>query len=204
LLKATQAYTRVAFLIGAMYRLLLIDNYDSFTYNLYQMFLELGLDIHVYRNDRITVEEIGRLKPRWIVISPGPGAPKDAGVSKNTIRAFYNKIPVLGVCLGMQAINEVFDGETVLAPVPVHGKKYSIYHRGEAIFAGVPSPFVGARYHSLMARPHSTQLSITARSEDQVIMGMSHVQYPLHGLQFHPESFMTQWGRTLIQNFLSL
>jgi anthranilate synthase component 2 len=187
-----------------MHRLLLIDNYDSFTYNLYQMFLELDLDIQVYRNDRISMEEIERLGPRWIVISPGPGAPKDAGISKDTIRTFYRNTPILGVCLGMQAINEVFDGETVLAPVPVHGKKYSIYHRGEAIFAGVPSPFLGARYHSLMVKPRSPQLAITARSEDHVIMGMSHVRYPLHGVQFHPESFMTQWGRTLIHNFLSL
>ncbi len=187
-----------------MQPLLLIDNYDSFTYNLYQMFLEFGLDIRVYRNDRITLEEMERLKPRWVVISPGPKAPKDAGVSKKTIRTLYKRVPILGVCLGMQAINEIFGGETVLAPIPVHGKKHLIYHQGDAIFAGVPSPFFGARYHSLVVRPRSSQLVITARSGDGVIMGISHVQYPLHGLQFHPESFMTAWGRTLIQNFLAL
>lgn len=187
-----------------MRRLLLIDNYDSFTYNLYQMFLEFDLDIRVYRNDRITIDEIQRLKPEWIVISPGPKAPEDAGVSKEIIKVFHKRAPILGVCLGMQAINEVFGGETVLAPFPVHGKQCLIYHRGDGLFAGVPSPFFGARYHSLMIRQCSSRLVITARSEDGVVMGISHRRYRVHGLQFHPESFMTRWGLTLIENFLGM
>lgn len=187
-----------------MQRLLLIDNYDSFTYNLYQMFLEFDLDILVYRHDRISIEEMEGLEPRWIVISPGPKSPKDAGISKETIKTFYKRIPILGVCLGMQALNEVFGGKTVLAPVPVHGKKHLIHHQAVGLFAGVPSPFFGARYHSLMVKVCSPELVITARSEDGVIMGLSHRCYPLHGVQFHPESFMTQWGRNLIENFLEI
>ena len=185
-------------------RLVMIDNYDSFTYNLVQLFYEFDLKVVVRRHDEIDLAGIEALRPDWLCISPGPKAPADAGISKAVIARFYKDIPILGVCLGMQAINEVFGGRTVLAPVPVHGKRHEIYHNGEAIFAGLPSPFGAARYHSLMVSPTSDELFITARSADNVIMGLSHRSYPLHGVQFHPESFMTAYGRELAANFLRL
>jgi anthranilate synthase component 2 len=192
------------FIVGAVMRLVMIDNYDSFTYNLVQLFYEFDLEVVVRRHDEVDLTGVEALRPDWLCISPGPKAPVDAGISKAVIEHFYKKIPILGVCLGMQAINEVFGGKTVLAPVPVHGKRHEIFHRGEAIFAGLPSPFGAARYHSLMVSPASEALLITARGADGVIMGLSHRNYPLHGVQFHPESFLTAYGRELAANFLRL
>jgi anthranilate synthase component 2 len=185
-------------------RLVMIDNYDSFTYNLVQLFYEFDLEVVVRRHDEVDLAGIKALRPDWLCISPGPRAPADAGISKTAIAHFYKGIPILGVCLGMQAINEVFGGRTVLAPVPVHGKRHEIFHRGEAVFASLPSPFGAARYHSLMVSPASDELVITAHSADGVIMGLSHRRYPLHGVQFHPESFLTDYGRELAENFLAL
>ncbi len=185
-------------------RLLLIDNYDSFTYNLFQLFSTFNIEVFVYRNDEVTVEEISRMKFDWICISPGPKTPKDSGISPEVVRIFYKKVPILGVCLGMQVINEVFGGKTTLAPLPMHGKKDLVYHNGKSIFKGIPSPFLAARYHSLQCYPVGKPLEILARSSDGVVMGISHTEYPVCGVQFHPESFMTEFGREIISNFLSL
>jgi anthranilate synthase component II len=185
-------------------RLVMIDNYDSFTYNLVQLFSEFDLEILVFRHDAITVRQIAGLKPHLLCISPGPKAPAQAGVSKAVIAQFHQQVPILGVCLGHQAINEVCGGVTVRAPVPVHGKRHRVFHQGRGLFKGLPSPFEAARYHSLMAQPASPDLEITAVSEDGVIMGLSHRRFPLHGVQFHPESFLTSHGRTLAANFLEL
>ncbi len=186
-------------------RLLMIDNYDSFTYNLVQLFYDFGLEVKVFRHDAVTVRQIQALRPRWLCISPGPKTPAQAGVSKEVIAHFHRAIPILGVCLGHQAINEVFGGTTVPAPVPVHGKRSQVYHFGGGLFDGLPSPFLAARYHSLMAAPNPPpELEVTAQSGDGVIMGLSHRRYPLHGVQFHPESFLTHYGRELVGNFLRL
>jgi anthranilate synthase component 2 len=186
-------------------RLMMVDNYDSFTYNLVQLFYEFDLEVIVRRHDEVDLAGIEALKPDWLCISPGPKAPANAGISKAVIAHFYRRLPILGVCLGLQAINEVFGGRTVLAPVPVHGKRHEIFHTGQGVFAGLPSPFGAARYHSLMVSPAvEAGLEITARSADGVIMGLSHRQYPLHGVQFHPESFLTDYGRELAANFLGL
>lgn len=185
-----------------MARVLFIDNYDSFTHNLVQMFMRYDLTIDVYRCDKITIKGINRLMPDYIVISPGPKDPSSAGVSIDTVKVFAGKIPILGVCLGMQCINEAMGGATVRAPVPVHGKTSRIYHSEDGIFKKVPSPFTAARYHSLMIHPQSADLKITAKSDDGVIMGIDHVQYPVFGVQFHPESFLTDYGGILIENFL--
>ncbi|NLD35442.1 MAG: aminodeoxychorismate/anthranilate synthase component II [Desulfatiglans sp.] len=187
-----------------MEKLLVIDNYDSFTYNLVQMFMDYGLQIMVYRADRISVEEAISLKPDYILISPGPKDPAHSGISITVIERFYQDVPVLGVCLGMQCINELFGGKTVRAPVPVHGKTSQVTHKGDGIFKNIPSCFTAARYHSLMICPSDDQLTITAMSEDNVIMGISHPEHPLHGVQFHPESFLTEYGDMLIKNFLNL
>jgi len=186
----------------AFMRLLMIDNYDSFTYNLVQLFYEFDLEVLVYRHDAITLAEIEALKPTWICVSPGPKAPAQAGISKAVIAHFYQRLPILGVCLGHQALNEVFGGTTALAPTPVHGKQFQVFHNQSGLFAGLPSPLAAARYHSLMAVPNSADLEVTAWTEDGVIMGLSHREYPLHGVQFHPESFLTQYGRELAANFL--
>jgi len=185
-------------------RLVMIDNYDSFTYNLVQLFYEFNLEVKVFRHDAVTLPEIAALRPDWLCISPGPKAPAQAGISKAVISHFYQEIPILGVCLGHQAINEVFGGTTVRAPVPVHGKRHRVHHHGRGLFAGLPSPFAAARYHSLMAAPASPELEVTAWSEDGVIMGLSHRRFPLHGVQFHPESFLTSHGHALAANFLKL
>ncbi len=185
-------------------RLVMIDNYDSFTFNLVQLFYEFDLEVVVRRHDETTLAEIAAIQPDWICISPGPKAPRDAGISKSVIAHFAPLLPILGVCLGMQALNEVFGGMTELAPVPVHGKRHQVYHHGEGLFAGLPSPFWAARYHSLAVRPTSEDLVVTARSGDGVIMGLSHRRYPLHGVQFHPESFLTEYGWRLAYNFLTL
>jgi anthranilate synthase component 2 len=187
-----------------MATLLVIDNYDSFTYNLVQMFMHYDLDIKVYRSDRITIEQITKLKPDYILISPGPKDPSHAGISIDLIKNFFHKIPIFGVCLGMQCMNEAFGGRTVRAPVPMHGKTSMIQHNNYGIFQGIRSPFPAARYHSLMVEFHQSELVITSRSPDGVIMGMSHPEFPLHGVQFHPESFLTENGFLLVENFLNL
>lgn len=185
-------------------RLAMIDNYDSFTFNLVQLFLEFDIEVLVHRHDAITLDEIEVLGPDWICISPGPRDPAHAGISKDVIRHLGPRIPTLGVCLGMQAINEVFDGETRRAPLPVHGKRHPVHHQGEGIFAGLPSPFWGARYHSLCIEMKSSDLQVLAHSEEGVVMGIQHRRWPICGVQFHPESFLTQYGSELARNFLRL
>ncbi len=185
-------------------RLLVIDNYDSFTFNLVQMFMLYDLDIQVFRSDRLSLTSAEALLPDYLLISPGPRDPAHAGLSIPFIRSWYRRIPVLGVCLGMQCLNEVFGGRTVRAPVPRHGKTSLVHHQGQGLFQDLASPFAAARYHSLMVDVRSESLRITAVSDDQVTMGLSHPEYPLHGVQFHPESFLTQGGTTIIENFLGL
>jgi anthranilate synthase component II len=185
--------------------LLVLDNYDSFTYNLVQMFRIYPLDIDVVRSDRIDLDEIENRRPDYILISPGPRDPAHAGISIPLILRWHRRIPILGVCLGMQCMNEAFGGKTLRSPVPVHGKVSRIAHGGAGIFKGLPSFFNAARYHSLMTVPaDGSPLLITAKSTDGVIMGLSHSKYPLHGVQFHPESFMTECGAQLVANFLSI
>lgn len=184
-------------------RLVMIDNYDSFTFNLVQLFYEFNLDVRVFRNDEITVERVRSLDPDCICISPGPKDPSHAGVSKAVIERLGRTIPILGVCLGMQAINEVFGGSTVEAPVPMHGKTCLVEHCGEGIFSGIPSPFRVARYHSLCIRTHSDDLVPLAVTSDGVPMGIRHRFFPIYGVQFHPESFLSEYGIELVANFLS-
>jgi anthranilate synthase component 2 len=187
---------------------LVIDNYDSFTYNLVQMFRHYPLEIKVFRSDQIDLDQIDDLNPDYLLISPGPKDPAHAGISMPLIKAWHRRVPILGVCLGMQCINEVFGGRTVRSPRPLHGKTSTIHHDARGLFRDVPSPFQAARYHSLMIEPDPTalqgDLTITARTKDQVIMGISHRSYPLHGVQFHPESFLTHHGFVMIENFLKL
>ena len=185
---------------------LLIDNYDSFTYNLYQYLSELGAEIVVHRNDQVTVEECEALAPERIVISPGPGRPSGAGVSTELVRRFAGKAPVLGVCLGHQCICEAFDGEIVGAGEIKHGKTSAISHDGQGVFAGLPDPFTAVRYHSLAADPPSlpNSLTVSARSESGVIMGLRHERFTVEGVQFHPESIATEHGKALLQNFLDM
>lgn len=186
-------------------KLLVLDNYDSFTYNLVQMFRKYPLDIDVVRNDGVELDVIEKSEPNFILISPGPRDPAHAGLSIALIRRWYRHIPILGVCLGMQCMNEAFGGKTVRAPIPFHGKTSHIEHKGTGIFKGLPSPFSVARYHSLMTIPAcNSPLHITAQGPGGIIMGLSHPKYPLHGVQFHPESFMTQHGHQLIENFLNI
>jgi anthranilate synthase component II len=185
-------------------RLVMIDNYDSFTYNLVQLFQEFDLEIAVFRHDEVTLQQIERLEPSWICISPGPKDPEHAGISKAVVARFGPSVPLLGVCLGMQAINEVFGGRTCRAPVPVHGKCSQVTHGGEGVLAGIPSPFRVARYHSLRVDLTSSQLKSLAHAEDHVIMAIQHISWPLCGVQFHPESFMSEYGMEVAQNFLSL
>jgi anthranilate synthase component 2 len=185
-------------------RLVMIDNYDSFTYNLVQLFYKFDLEVLVFRHDAVGLREIEALKPDCLCISPGPKAPAQAGISKEVIAHFHRDIPILGVCLGHQAINEVWGGVTTPSPLPMHGKCSQVHHRGMGLFGGLPSPFKAARYHSLMAVPASEDLEVTAWTTDGVVMGLSHRQYPLHGVQFHPESFLTSYGYDLVANFLKL
>lgn len=184
--------------------LLLIDNYDSFTYNLYHFLGELGARAEVRRNDALTVDEALALRPKAIVLSPGPCDPARAGICLDLIRAAAGKIPVLGVCLGHQAIGEAFGGAVVRAAMPMHGKISRITHAGKGIFSGLPSPFIGTRYHSLtLAREtFPAALEITAESDDGVIMGLQHRELPLYGVQFHPESIASEHGHAVLQNFL--
>ena len=185
-------------------RLLLIDNYDSFTYNLVQAFLVLGADVIVHRNDALSVADAERLAPSHLCISPGPGTPRQAGVSMAMITHFAGRIPVLGVCLGHQSITEVFGGEVVRAPRLMHGKTSLISHDGRGVFAGIPSPCEVGRYHSLIARPETLPavLEVTARTEQAEIMALRHRELVVEGVQFHPESVLTPAGPAMLRNFL--
>jgi anthranilate synthase/aminodeoxychorismate synthase-like glutamine amidotransferase len=185
---------------------LLIDNYDSFTYNLVQYLSELGATVEVHRNDRISLEEIECLAPERIVISPGPKTPSEAGICLETIRRFAGRAPILGVCLGHQAIGEAFGGRVVRAPEIMHGKISPISHDGRTVFAGLPNPFPGTRYHSLIVERQSLPpcLEVSAASPTGLIMGLRHRQMKVEGVQFHPESVMTPAGKHLLENFLRL
>ena len=184
----------------------MIDNYDSFTYNLVQYFGELGKDLKVYRNNKITIAEIEKMRPESIVISPGPCTPKEAGISIEVIKHFAGKIPILGVCLGHQSIGEAFGGDVIRAPYLMHGKTSMIHHDGKTIFAGLPNPFEATRYHSLIIKRETLPavLEVTAWTEDNVIMGVRHRQFKVEGVQFHPESILTGAGKALLGNFLKL
>jgi anthranilate synthase/aminodeoxychorismate synthase-like glutamine amidotransferase len=186
--------------------LLLIDNYDSFTYNLYQYLSELGAQVEVCRNDQITLERIEQMRPEHIVISPGPCTPNEAGLSCAIIRHFGARIPLLGVCLGHQAIGQVYGGRVVRAPTPMHGKTSLIYHHGQGVLRDLPTPFEANRYHSLIVERETlpAELEITAETADGLIMGLRHRSYPVQGVQFHPESIMTPSGKDLLKNFLLL
>ena len=186
--------------------LLLIDNYDSFTYNLFQYLSELGADVHTVRNDQITPDAIEELAPERIVISPGPGRPDDGGISIDVIGRFAGKVPIRGVCLGHQCIGQAFGGEVAGAGEIMHGKSSKISHDGNGIFRGLPNPFEAIRYHSLAITPESVpeSLEVTARSDSGVIMGVRHREYPIEGIQFHPESIMTPVGKDLLKNFLEM
>ena len=184
--------------------LLMIDNYDSFTYNLVQYFAELGADVCVFRNDAITPDEIAALKPDHIVISPGPCSPKEAGISVETIKRFAGKVPLLGVCLGHQSIGAAFGGDIVHAIKPMHGKTSLIHHLDSGVFAGLPNPFTATRYHSLAIRRETLPdcLEITAWTDDDEIMGVRHKTLAVEGVQFHPESILTEHGHDMLRNFL--
>lgn len=186
--------------------LLMIDNYDSFTYNLVQHLGEIGEDIKVFRNDRVTIKDIEELNPERIVISPGPCTPKEAGVSVDVIKYFAGKIPILGVCLGHQAIGAAFGGDIIRAPRLMHGKTSMIYHDGKTIYEGLPNPFEATRYHSLTIKKETLPscLEITAWTDQDEIMGVRHNEFIVEGVQFHPESILTKVGKTLLKNFLKL
>jgi anthranilate synthase/aminodeoxychorismate synthase-like glutamine amidotransferase len=186
--------------------LLVIDNYDSFTYNLVQYFGELGADPVVKRNDAITPEEVEKLRPERIVISPGPGTPADAGISMEVIRRMGKTTPILGVCLGHQCIAETYGGKVVRADRLMHGKTSPIRHEGSGVFAGLPNPFEATRYHSLIVEKNSVPacLRITADTAEGEIMGLQHRDFPVHGVQFHPESILSREGKDLLRNFLTL
>jgi anthranilate synthase/aminodeoxychorismate synthase-like glutamine amidotransferase len=186
--------------------LLVIDNYDSFTYNLVQYLGEMGEEIEVFRNDKISVPEIEKLAPETLLISPGPGTPKDAGISLDVLHHFAGKIPVLGVCLGHQCIGEAFGGKIVLAPRLMHGKTSLIHHNNKNIFHEIPNPFEATRYHSLIIDNDSLPecLEVTAWTEEKEIMGVQHKNYLVTGVQFHPESILTREGKRVLKNFLTL
>ncbi len=186
--------------------LLMIDNYDSFTYNLVQYFGELGEEVEVVRNDEFSVDALRNKKPDYLVISPGPGTPRQAGISIEAIKAFSGKIPILGVCLGHQSIGEAFGGNTIHANTLMHGKTDKIFHKGESILNGMPEPFIATRYHSLVVDESNIPscLKPTAYSEDGELMAFSHVTDPTIGVQFHPESISTEKGKKLLKNFLNL
>ena len=187
--------------------LLVIDNYDSFTYNLVQYFGELGADIRVHRNDEVTVDEVEAMRPERVVISPGPGRPEDAGITVDLIRRLGPTVPLLGVCLGHQAIGVVYGGTVCRASSPMHGKTSTVVHDGRGVFAGLTEPFQAGRYHSLVIAdadvPETLEVSARTR-EDGTIMGVRHRTHPVHGVQFHPESVLTDEGRRILQNFLEL
>ena len=185
--------------------LLMIDNYDSFTYNLVQYLGELGAEVHVVRNDAATVDEVAASRPERIVISPGPGRPEDAGITMGVVRQLGERTPILGVCLGHQAIGAVFGGQVVRAGVPMHGKTSLIEHNGRGVFSGISESFAASRYHSLVVAEEGLpdDLEVTARTrDDRIIMGLRHRRWPVHGVQFHPESILTGEGHKLLRNFL--
>ncbi len=184
--------------------ILLIDNYDSFTYNLYHYLGELGAEVRVFRNDKVTLDEIERLRPEKIVISPGPCTPKEAGISCDLIRRFGKKTPILGVCLGHQCVGAAFGGEIIRAPTIMHGKLSDITHDSKTIFQSLQNPFAAMRYHSLVINPEKLppELTVSARTADDVIMGVRHKSFPVEGVQFHPESILTNEGKKLLKNFL--
>jgi len=186
--------------------LLLIDNYDSFTYNLYQMLSQLGQEVLVYRNDEITISDIQNMAPDRIVISPGPGTPDDAGISCEVIKSLGGKLPILGVCLGMQCIGQVFGRKIVNAGELLHGKTSLIYHTGKGVFRDIPSPFEAVRYHSLVVDRSSIsdELEIVAQTSNGLIMGLRHRSMPVEGVQFHPESVLTEYGSKILANFLNV
>ncbi|CAM3540656.1 anthranilate synthase component II [Parendozoicomonas haliclonae] len=191
--------------------LLMIDNYDSFTYNVVQYFAELGADVQVYRNDEITVEQIEALKPDHIVISPGPCTPNEAGVSMEAIRHFAGKVPLLGICLGHQSMGQVFGGDVIRARQVMHGKLSPVYHEGKGVFAGLENPFTCTRYHSLVVDeatlPECLEITAWTQNEDgsmDEIMGLRHKELAIEGVQFHPESIMTDHGHDLLANFLKM
>jgi para-aminobenzoate synthetase component II len=187
--------------------ILMIDNYDSFTYNLVQYLGELGADLKVFRNNRVSIEEIEEMNPEKIVLSPGPCTPTEAGVSLDVIRTFSGRIPILGVCLGHQAIGQAFGGNVVRAPRLLHGKTSAIHHDSRTLFEGIPSPFTATRYHSLIVErdslPDCLEVSAWTEDGDNLIMGLRHRTHPTEGVQFHPESILTSEGKKLIANFLS-
>jgi anthranilate synthase/aminodeoxychorismate synthase-like glutamine amidotransferase len=186
--------------------ILVIDNYDSFTFNLVQYLGELGAEMEVWRNDQITLDEIAAKKPERIVISPGPCTPAEAGVSVGLIQRFSGQLPILGVCLGHQSIGEAFGGDVVRAPYLMHGKTSQIHHDEQGLFRGLPQGFTATRYHSLMVKKDTlpASLQVTAGTEDGLIMGLRHKEHPTEGVQFHPESILTDVGKKLLTNFLSL
>jgi para-aminobenzoate synthetase component 2 len=186
--------------------LLMIDNYDSFTYNLVQYFGELGEDVRVYRNDKITIEEVEALRPQRLVVSPGPCTPKEAGISVEAIRHFAGRLPILGVCLGHQSLGVAFGGEVIRADRLMHGKTSMIEHDGRTVFRDLPNPFEATRYHSLVVNPSNLPecLEISARTSDGEIMGLRHRTLGVEGVQFHPESILTRSGMDLLRNFLKL
>ena len=188
--------------------LLIIDNYDSFTYNLVQYFGEMGATMEIRRNDQVTVEEIARLQPSHLCISPGPCTPKEAGVSNEVIRRFAGSIPLLGVCLGHQCIGDVFGGEVVRAARLMHGKVSRIHHTNTSVFAEMPQDFEATRYHSLLVKrdslPECLEITAVAADDESEIMGLRHKELPVHGVQFHPESILTQDGKRLLKNFLEM
>ena len=188
--------------------ILMIDNYDSFTYNLVQYFGELGADLAVHRNDALSMADIEKMKPEKIVISPGPCTPREAGISVEVIRAFSGRIPILGVCLGHQSIGYAFGGKVVRAPRLLHGKTSEIHHDGRTIFAGIPSPFIATRYHSLIVEraslPDCFEVSAWTEDGDDLVMGLRHRTHPTEGVQFHPESILTVEGKRIIGNFLTM
>jgi anthranilate synthase component II len=205
--KKPSSLNRMAFSFGEemmLFKLLVIDNYDSFTFNLVQMFRQYPLNIRIFRSDNITMNQAFEFSPDYIVISPGPKDPAHAGISVELIRNFFKSVPILGVCLGMQCMNEAFGGQTIRAPLPMHGKTSWIHHGSEGIFKSTPTPFLAARYHSLMVKFEKTPLEVTATSDDGVVMGLSHPEYPMHGVQFHPESFLTQHGFAMVEDFLKI
>lgn len=185
---------------------LIIDNYDSFVYNLAQYVGELGFEPKVVRNDRITIDEIAALHPSHMIISPGPKTPREAGISNDLIRSFAGRIPILGVCLGHQCIGEVFGAKIVHSRLPMHGKESRVTHDGIGVFEDLPNPLTVGRYHSLVIDPDSIPdcLEVTARTDDGIIMGVRHRQFAVEGVQFHPESIMTESGHAMVRNFLSL
>lgn len=184
--------------------ILVIDNYDSFTFNLVQYLGELGAEPRVFRNDAIALDEIARRAPSHIVISPGPGVPEDGGISNAVIRAFHREIPILGVCLGHQCIGQIFGGIVARAPRVMHGKTSAIHHDGRGLFRDIPNPFHAGRYHSLIVHePLPADLQVTARTAEGEVMGIRHKIFPLEGVQFHPESMLTQHGKQILKNFLN-